>query len=81
MLGAAQVLLKRFGATPVHVWCSAGHQSMQKKYEITPTQQDLKCGEHGLQTCPGQPRRKSKKTTFGNRAPGPHTLHRIYIEA
>ena len=30
MFGAAQVLLKRFGATPVHVWCSTGHQIMQK---------------------------------------------------
>ena len=66
MFGAAQtlwsyaraclVLLKRFGATPVHVRRSTGHQSMQKQSEITPSHQDLKCDEQGLKPARSRPR-------------------------
>ena len=65
MFGAAQVLLKRFGATPVHVWCSTGHQSMQKKYQITSYYHDPICTERGFQTDPGLRNGTQKNTRSG----------------
>ena len=79
MSGAAQTLWSN--ACACAVLNRTSNVIKKNTYEITSCYHGPIRGEDRVSKRPGSAQRTSRNHTFGNRAPGPHTLRRIYIEA